>query len=196
MITKNARSGTKKIIYTAGTLLVLSGIVILSLQVTGITHLFTSTSKKTATTASEQTKGETNKATSSASSKDDTSPNLSQPGDAKSNTTGSASTTTLLAPTGDFISNHRPNLSGNPAPNTITSVCTTTPGASCVISFTKDGVTESLSSEVTDRGGSAYWNWKLQDIDLSEGVWHVTAIASMNGQRKSSLDALDLVVSQ
>ncbi|SRR6266568_384754 len=119
------------------------------------------------------------------------------PGDNKNTGTDGNSTATLVAPTGDFVSNHHPNLSGSPAPDTLNSVCTTTPGATCAISFTKDGVTKSLPTETTDRGGSAYWNgWSLQSIGLTIGSWQVQASASLNGKTLGASDALQLVVSQ
>ncbi|HET7060328.1 MAG TPA: hypothetical protein VFH99_03385 [Candidatus Saccharimonadales bacterium] len=110
--------------------------------------------------------------------------------------TAMPSTTVLLAPFGNFVSNHHPNLSGSPAPNTMSSVCNTTPGASCKIIFTKDGTTKELVSQTADANGSVYWNWKLQDIDLSSGSWKIQAITSLNGQTKTASDAMDLVVTQ
>ena len=101
----------------------------------------------------------------------------------------------VLAPLGDFVSDHHPNLSGSPAPNLINSTCTTTPGATCQIEFTKDGVTKKLPSEVTDEGGSAYWSWKLQDINLTAGSWQIKAIAVLGGSTKTTVDALPLEVS-
>src|SRR5690606_17218727 len=105
-----------------------------------------------------------------------------------------AASANLITPFGNFVSNHRPNLSGSPAPNTLSSVCNTTPGASCTISFTKDGTTKSLPAQTADANGATYWNWKLQDIGLTTGTWKVQANASLNGQTKSASDALDLVV--
>jgi len=119
----------------------------------------------------------------------------SQPGDSKSDS-GGGTTTALLAPSGDFVSNHHPNLSESPAPNTMSSVCNTSPGATCKIIFTKDGDMKTLPVATTDRGGAAYWNWKLQDIGLTVGTWQIQAIASLNGQTKTALDVLDLVVAQ
>lgn len=105
-----------------------------------------------------------------------------------------SSTATLFTPSGQFISNHHPNLSGSPAPNTIASVCNTTPGAGCKIIFTMGGNTKSLPSHDADANGTAYWSWKLQDIGLTAGTWKVQAVASLNGQTKSASDAMDLVV--
>lgn len=106
------------------------------------------------------------------------------------------SSLTLFTPSGDFVSNHHPNLSGSPAPNTMTSVCNTTPGATCKITFTMDGITKQLPSKTADSNGTAYWSWKLQEIGLTAGSWKVQAIASLNGNTKTATDALDLVVSQ
>ncbi|HUD06062.1 MAG TPA: hypothetical protein VMR18_04090 [Candidatus Saccharimonadales bacterium] len=112
------------------------------------------------------------------------------------NGTSTATTGNLLAPTGDFVSDHHPNLSGSPAPNTMSSVCTTTPEATCIITFTNNGVAKHLASETTDSNGSAYWYWKLQDIGLTAGSWQIQAIATLNGQTKTASDAMELVVSQ
>jgi hypothetical protein len=112
-----------------------------------------------------------------------------------SNTVNTSST--LLIPTGDFVSNHNPNLSGSPSPNTMTSVCDTTPGATCSISFYENAVVKSLPSHIVDSSGSTYWiNWKLQDIGLTAGSWKIQAIATMNGQSKTADDATRLTVSE
>lgn len=102
--------------------------------------------------------------------------------------------TALVIPTGNFVSNHHPNLSGSPAPNLIASSCTTTPGATCQIFFTKDGATKSLPAEITDAGGSAFWNWKLQDYGLGQGTWSIRAVATLGSQTQSASDSQDLVV--
>src|ERR1700733_4101879 len=87
--------------------------------------------KKTATspTANEQTKGEPKSNPSSAGT------TTQQPTTADKGTTSTTpntpptTTAVLVMPSGDFVSNHHPNLSGSPAPNLITSSCTTTSGA-------------------------------------------------------------------
>lgn len=100
------------------------------------------------------------------------------------------------APTGEFISNHHPNLSGNPAPNTETSTCTTTPGASCSITFTNGGVVKSLPAQQTNANGTTVWtDWSLQSIGLTQGTWQTRAVATSNGKQASAADAMDLVVS-
>jgi hypothetical protein len=105
-------------------------------------------------------------------------------------------TATLYSPTGGFVSNHRPNLGGYPAPNTISSTCSTTPGATCKIVFTKDRVSKELSAQTTDGNGSVYWNWKLQSVGLTEGIWKIKAVATLGDQTKESQDSIDLVVAQ
>lgn len=112
-------------------------------------------------------------------------------------TNSNSSTVTLIQPFGSFVSNHHPNLSGYPAPNILSSVCNTTPGAYCEITFTSGGITKYLQKKVTDSGGAAYWNnWSVQSIGLTEGSWHIQAIASLNGQTKSSTDPMELIISQ
>lgn len=101
---------------------------------------------------------------------------------------------TLLSPTGSFVSNHHPNLSGHPAPNQEQSVCNTTPSAMCDIEFSMNGVTKSLGSKVADSGGAVYWTWTLQNIGLTQGSWKITAKATLNDQTKSTTDSLNLEV--
>ena len=145
---------------------------------------------QTPVSAGVNTKGEPT--VSSGTGKQD---NTTAPPSTTGSQTGTSTNANLATPTGDFVSNHHPNLSGSPAPNTMTSVCTTTSGATCTISFTKDGVTKSLAPETTDEGGSAYWNWKLQDIGLTAGTWKITATAKQGGNTKIASDALNLEVS-
>lgn len=101
------------------------------------------------------------------------------------------------SPTGDFVSNHHPNLSGSPAPNTETSSCTTTPGVQCQIRFTMNGTTIELPAQTTDGNGSTLWsNWTLQSIGLTQGTWQVTAVAINGNNEVSAQDPINLVVSQ
>ena len=109
---------------------------------------------------------------------------------------GSIVTPPLLVPTGNFVSNHHPNLSGSPAPNTMTSVCNTSAGASCTITFidATTNVVRSLPTQVTDKGGSAYWDWKLQDVGLTTGRWKIEAIVRLGNQTQSAQDEMSLEV--
>lgn len=105
-----------------------------------------------------------------------------------------ATPTNVAAPKGDFVSNHEPNLDSNPAPNSLQSVCITSVGASCTVTFTKDGVTKSLPPQNTDKEGAAYWSWTLQEIGLSEGEWTIEARAGSGEQTKTTKDPLALRV--
>lgn len=190
-IKKNKKTKTR--IFISAVILI--AILVSLSELTGLTHIFHN--QPAATTGSSYTKGEQQSSTSSQSPTTPSSNTTStQPGDQKSDTGTSFSQLTLITPSGDFVSNHHPNLSGSPAPNSLTSVCSTTPGGSCDIVFTKDGVTKSLGRQTTDRGGSTYWDWKLQDKGLTAGTWKVTAVATYNGKTASASDALDLVVAQ
>lgn len=109
---------------------------------------------------------------------------------------GSIAMSPLLVPNGNFVSNHHPNLSGSPAPNAMTSVCNTSAGASCTITFTNiaTNVIKPLPTQTTDKGGSAYWDWRLQDIGLTTGTWKIEAIARLGNQTQSAQDEMNLEV--
>ena len=176
-------------------LVVLSIVGILAvLEATNTTHFFRHKTAIVHTSGSQDTKGEpissqSGSKTSASSSANDS----SQVGSDKNNIIAPNSAALLVPSSGGLVSNHHPSLSGAPDQKTISSVCTTTPGASCTISFTKDGVTKSpLDAETTDVGGSAYWMWDASR--LSVGSWTVTAVATLNGQTKSATDAQDMVI--
>jgi hypothetical protein len=99
-------------------------------------------------------------------------------------------------PTGTFISNHHPNISGNPAPNTESSTCTTTPGANCQIRFTNGNITKSLDTKKTDSDGNASWDWSLNNIGLTAGEWSITAIATNGDKAATATDSMPLNVGQ
>jgi hypothetical protein len=195
---KKSRKGKKALLIAAIIIVALGG-TIAALELTNTTHLFHAAKPVGNRTANSETKGETPQSNNTSQGQTNNTP-ASQPSssDNKSPTSdGGASATTLLVPSGDFVSNHHPNLGGSPAPNQITSVCNTTPGASCQIIFTKDGVTKSLPAQTTDKGGATYWNnWKLQDIGLTTGSWHIQAKATLANQTKTADDAMNLEVGQ
>lgn len=99
-----------------------------------------------------------------------------------------------VAPTGTFVSNHSPSLSGDTSPSILNSTCTTTPGVSCQISFTNGSTTLSLPAKTTDGAGNASWDWNINDIGLSEGTWEVTATAKNGNQTAAATDPLLLRV--
>ena len=184
-------------------LCVLSGTIIV-LEKTDTTHLFHSGNRGYVTqknspgrSASSDTKGETgsntNNGASSTTTDNQESPEQNKDKDSDATTPTNAE---LKDPTGTFVSNHHPNLGGSPAPNEIQSVCVTTSGAYCEIIFTKDSVTKSLPKQLTDRGGAAYWTWKLQDIGLTKGSWQVQAKATLGSQTKTADDAATLEVNE
>ncbi len=142
-------------------------------------------------TVGQYTKGETNKSIGSSSPAGSSSPSSTAPSGAKVGDSGGM----LVAPTGNFVSNHRPNLSGSPAPNSMTSVCNTSPSASCRITFANGSTTKALPDQTTDAGGATYWYWKLQDIGLTAGSWKITATSSLGGNSLSSTDPASLEVS-
>lgn len=101
---------------------------------------------------------------------------------------------TPTTPIGTFVSNHRPNLSGSPAPNTMTSTCSTTPGSKCTIEFTKGNITKSLPNKIADGNGNISWDWELQDVGLTVGEWQVTAVASNGNNIAKASDSIPLIV--
>ena len=99
------------------------------------------------------------------------------------------------APIGNnFVSNHHPHLSGVDRLNLETSTCTTTPGAMCKIVFTRNNTTRELVARKTDSNGNVQWDWSLQEVGLTEGVWTITAVASNGNLTASSNDSMGLTV--
>jgi cytoskeletal protein RodZ len=100
---------------------------------------------------------------------------------------------TLAAPTGTLVSNHSPSLS-DANRNQEVSVCNTTPGASCEITFTLNGVTKSLGVKTADDKGTASWDWTPQSVGLTVGSWQIQAIATWHGQTMTGKDSIKLSV--
>lgn len=120
-------------------------------------------------------------------SKDTTGTSAAQPNN-------SLTASEIVTPVGTFVSNHEPNLSGSPAPNLIVSTCRTSPGVTCAITFTQNGITKSLPAKITDSNGNADWTWKLQDIGLTIGDWSITAVAKSGDATKTADDVMALKV--
>lgn len=175
-------------------------LIFIVLEKTGVTD-FVHTSKK-AVTANEYTKGESSTSSektpqdAGASGSSSTTPDTqdgnsgSQDKNTSSNTTGAAP----ITPFGDFASDYQPNLDSNPHPNILNSVCNTTPGAQCTITFTMGNTTKSLPVTTADAGGSVYWTWKLQDIGLTVGTWKIQATATLNNKTTTASSPLSLEV--
>jgi hypothetical protein len=125
-------------------------------------------------------------------------PTLNVPG----GKTGSnvTSTATLTAPSGTFVSNH--GSSNQPVDQSTqeASNCITTSGATCSIEFTNNGTTKSLSAAAAsnagkdNQNGTATWSWTPSSLGLTPGAWTVTAVATLNGQTKTTQDPTPLTV--
>lgn len=102
----------------------------------------------------------------------------------------------VLTPSGSFVSNHRPSLSGSTEQRQEQSICYTSPGVSCHIEFNKDGQAKVLPTKTTDSSGYAYWTWDIKDAGFSSGAWQIKAIAGSGDQTKTATDSLALEVSQ
>jgi hypothetical protein len=176
---------------TLAFLLLLVGFIIFMLEITSATHIFhKNTSSGTIPSQVE---------TSNNKSQEDSSPNTQgsptpppSTNSSKTNAPPPTSNTELLTPYGTFVSNHFPGKNGTS--NQEQSACTTTPGASCYIQFTKDGVVKKLDAKTADNAGSVIWSWDVKDAGFASGSWKITAVTSLNGQTKSTNDSLNLEV--
>ena len=105
-----------------------------------------------------------------------------------------SSSQAVKAPSGTFVSNHRPNLDGDPAPSSINSVCSTSVGAKCEIRFSKDGVVKNLEGKVVGDDGFVSWDWTVQDLNLTVGTWQIEAFAQLGENSASTKDQIPLEV--
>lgn len=188
---KNKRS-RKFYALLAGGILLCAAAVVIVLELTNTTHFFHAKKVVAPHTADSNTKGETTTGSSQSSPQSSTS---SGNGDTATNNKGQSDITVQPAQsiedvTGNFVSDHHPASTGT----TIQSVCQTTPGINCQISFTKDGITKTLAVQKTDDGGAAYWTWTPKSVGLTAGSWKVTATATSGSQSKSADDAIALEI--
>lgn len=109
----------------------------------------------------------------------------------KSVSSGAAQVLTLSAAQ-TLVSNHHPGENGSPS--TEQSACQTTPGATCYIEFTQNGLTRKLDAKTADNNGLVVWDWDIKDAGLSSGQWEIIAVASLNGQVKTSSDPSPLEI--
>lgn len=190
-------SSRKRLIFIIAAIAALVAAVIIFLATTHYGNIIGTKASDT-TTNNQATKGEPSGDTSGEDTDPVGNPAPGTGADDKQN--GQAGTTPSgqppVQPSGNFTSNYMPSLSATGAKELIQSVCTTTPGATCVINFTKGDTTKSLEKRTTDKGGSVYWTWKLKDLGLTEGSWKITATAELNGQKVSTTDTLPLEVEQ
>ena len=168
------------------------------LQLTHIIHLFGKTplsgvipttsvhnnKSKNTPPASTQTKTPaTPGATSTTNSK----------GEGSSTSTPTSTTpTALVTPWGSFVSNHSPGQDSSPT--TEVSVCNTSPGATCYIKFVNGSYNRTLPVQTADSQGTVTWNWDTSSPALPSGSWQITAVATLNGQTKTTQDSRALVI--
>ena len=109
---------------------------------------------------------------------------------------GSTPQVTLVAPSGSFVSNHKPNLSGSPAPNTEESTCEVPQYVSCNVTFTNDSTSKtfSLGPQTAGANGVVAWHWSLQGVGITQGSWTVKAVSTLNSQSKTTTDPITLDV--
>lgn len=162
--------------------------VVAALELTNMTYWFHD--KPAPYTASEYTKGDNAMGTDAGNTSSGLDSGSSSPSADDDKTTGSAGTT-LVIPSGNFVSSHHVSASSN-----LLSTCNTTPGAICTITLTKESSVKSLPAKTIDRGGAAYWDWQPSDIGLTAGQWSITATATLNGQSLKGEDVMPLIVSQ
>ncbi|SRR6266567_2921838 len=91
-------------------------------------------------------------------------------------------------PSGTFVSNHNPDLSGTAPYGTEDSVCITSPGATCYIEFSNNGDIKKLPAQVADANGVCHWTWNVQQAGFSQGSWTITTIATLNSQSINTQD--------
>jgi len=171
--------------------LILISILIFFLEISDTTHFF----HKEKIPAVIPT--HTNTAISTDNSKTNTPPTPSESSNSASSPSNVPQPTNrqLVAPSGNFISNHYPGKDGSPTLEA--SICNTTSGADCYIKFTNigTGVSTQLPTHITGADGSTSWYWDVkQDAHLTSGVWHVEAIATLGTQSKSTNDSLNLTI--
>jgi hypothetical protein len=189
-----SNSPKRKLLALGLTILVLA-LVIAILEISNTTYIF---HKRKAVSGTILSTSPANNAPIAAGQADKKPPSSGSSADtSKSSTAVSDSNAPLIAPYGSFVSNHHPSLSGaGGVPSQEESVCTTTPGATCYMTFTQNGVVKTLKSQVADSKGSVFWDWDVNKSGFTTGSWSITATASLNGVTKSTNDSLELVVNQ
>jgi hypothetical protein len=145
-------------------------------------------------TSPNQTSDSATKNSSSGSDKTTSSENNSPSSTDSQKDTQASSGTKLIKPGGQFVSNHHASLSGSSEMMGEASVCNTTPGASCSITFSMGSLVKKLETQTADSSGSTYWNWDIKSAGLSQGTWTITATATLNGDSLSAQDSQYLEV--
>jgi hypothetical protein len=101
-----------------------------------------------------------------------------------------ATITAVNTPTGNFVSSHRVNSSAS----TIESICTTSLGATCEITFRKGDTILTLGKKQVNNNGTATWIWTPASLALTSGSWEIMATATMGDKTSTAIDPLKLDV--
>jgi hypothetical protein len=195
-------SGPSRLLAILGGLVVAVIAATVVLELTNTTHLFHAGSpvKKSVipTTSTSSSAGSSKAATNKvASSTPVTSSGSSGSSGTSSKDTGPSSSSGTsssgsgpIMPYGDFIANHRPSLSASQGE---ASVCFTTPGATCAITFTNGNLVNTLPTQTTGSDGSTSWGWTVnQQSGFTVGHWGVTVTATLNGKTATATDSMDV----
>lgn len=110
---------------------------------------------------------------------------------ATNNTPPSSNTTPPETPSGTFVSNHFVNLTSYTSQN---SVCHTSPGAKCTITFSQGSTIRSLPAKQTDANGNTSWDWDVKELGLTTGTWTITAKATNGKYASTAVDQINLEV--
>ena len=124
------------------------------------------------------------------SAKDSSSATSSSTNDKQGDTTTSTQTS-VNTPTGNFVSSHMINSSTG----SLESICTTSLGATCEITFRKGDTMLTLGKKEVDNNGTATWIWTPGSIALTSGSWEITATATIGDKTSTAIDPLKLDVS-
>ena len=194
----------KKPFLIGGVLLLLAVLTVAALEFSSTTHWLHSESETAGSphSAAAQSRAGTDHSKPSSGSTDSVKGSTTPAGDKTDdgNTTstspvlpgsGSSSSGELVAPYGQFVNFHNPaSLDAKEQ-----SVCSTSAGASCTISFTMGSTTKSLPAKTADGSGAAIWtSWTPRSIGLSKGTWTITARATAGNQTKATEDSTKLVI--
>src|SRR5882762_2796078 len=141
-------------------ILIVGLLALITLELTGVTHVIRKQKPTSSTIPSTTPVTTSDKAGSQASKPDQPTSQQNSPTTDKTNAPASSNNEQLISPYGTFVSNHKSTLSGGTAEQ---SVCITTPGASCSITFTNSGGdTKILQAQTADNNGTVYWNWDVK----------------------------------
>jgi hypothetical protein len=100
-----------------------------------------------------------------------------------------SATVTPTTPFGQFVSNSKPSLS-DPAQDAESSVCSTTAGVACQITFTSGSTIKSLPSQTTDTNGNTSWGWSINKLGLTAGTWKISVVATNGNHIATAIENL------